>query len=120
MFDRTPPRWPSPLLVWGICHIADACFAEGRRIVEGSSVLDEPNGWAATVVATDRCGSERVRWGRLGGGVADEAAEADSKATLSTALLAPSFVSRSDILLVDVARADAARERAVGIARSPS
>lgn len=88
--------------------------------MEDSSVLDEPNGWAAMEVATGRCGSERVIWGRPDGDVAGEAAEADSKARLSTVLLALSFVTRSDILLEDVARAGAARERAVGIARSPS
>lgn len=106
--------------MWGTCHTADACFALPRRRIEGSSVLDARNGWIETVVATGSRDSARVIWVRLGGGVVDGAAEVDSMVRLSTVLQAPNFVSRSDILLVDVARVDVAREKAVGIARSPS
>lgn len=72
------------------------------------------------VVATGMCGFVKARWERLGADVADELAAFDAVEKLWVVLLHQNSVSRSDILLACVARVDAAHEKAVDIAHSPS
>lgn len=72
------------------------------------------------MVATGMCGFVKARWERLGADAAGEWVVSDATEKKWVVLLRQNSVSRSDILLACVARVDAAREKAVDIARSPS